>query len=199
MEPEWIEEEFEVEATHLSVNKGNKNLGVEINANSPSAKRRIRQNAVRRLRNRYRMSTNMIIGFNVVVEQYDNSKAVSGLIIPTDEKAAEKIFLNTVQWPIKLEPVRTRGRNDQLTVFRTEGFRENINPESKEFFYTIIFFDEKGETIIKENYVVDLTDDQRGRFRTKAEEVDSTTEGDDSTSPVKDEEAQEPTLPIKGR
>lgn len=124
---------------------------------------------------------------------------MSGIITPTDEKLAATTFTNEVKWPYPLEAARTKGRRDQVTVFRTMDFRAEISPKATEFAFTLVFFDEKENTLIKENYVVDLSDKKPGRSRSLAEEVDPTTEGDDSTSPVKDEEAQEPTLPIKGR
>jgi hypothetical protein len=200
MEPEWIEEEFEVQATLVSSSKEGKFPGMSLISN-----RNIRhKNKAANVKSASQVKVNNLMtptpvstGFNVVVEQFETSKAVSGLILPTDEKAAEKVFLNDVQWPIKLEPVRTRGRNNQLTVFKTQRFREAINPESKQFFFTLVFFDEKGETIIKEDYVVDLTEDQRGRFRTLAEEVNETGETSDSTNPQENESSQEAVLPVK--
>lgn len=196
MEPEWIEEEIELEATLVSTTAGGKFPGMSLS--SDTYKGQVRRCRIRTVY-RPKRTLNIMTGFSVDVVQDPDIAVVKGFVAPTDEKSAATTFTNEVKWPYPLEAARTKGRRDQVTVFRTTDFRAEISPKATEFAFTLVFFDEKENTLIKENYVVDLSDKKPGRSRSLAEGVDPTTEGDDSTSPVKDEEAQEPTLPIKGR
>lgn len=78
-------------------------------ANNPGAKKRIRQNAVRRLRNRYRMAT--------------TRSAIKKLRSQTDKAAATKLLPDTISLIDKCAKVNLYHRNkasrlkSHLTVF----------------------------------------------------------------------------------